>query len=470
MSLGLQGYNYVLPPTQSGGAGAFARQLENNRQNLLLQQQMYWRQQQAMQQQQDELAGFVATQLGDKNFATGTPYDGNLNTMLTGVREKWANAIKQNPRMSKADLVMGMSKDIGDVNAYAQNARNAKENIENTLKEYSKIPGFDEGKFRSLLYGKVFFNPDKSLKPGGELKFAPEDIESAAMDIVFEAPDNIITTTEPIDKFIKTFEPVTVDGRYRNTFADRSMAGKQVKVKYNPAFYEVSPDDIDESGIIKDIDKIQFKPLTYDQIAGDKRLMLAGVKLAKQRLAGQQYTPEEFNQVMTDEVNNYIKTRTPIDRGQVTLSKEAPTVNVTVRNNSNEPAEGYDPNNIFDMIEKGDPKVTPVLISKKGMGATPDTQQEEWSLGSIVQSFDSPYITKEGDKYVPFEDIRFSKDGTNVKVILEKPDRNNKRYYVFKTDSQEWQNLKANLVTQPGYKRVRSALTGKKPLIQFNRK
>jgi hypothetical protein len=464
MSLGLQGYNYVIPQQQGSNAAAgIMQQLDRNRQMQLWQQQNYIRQQQALQQQQDDLATFVADQLKDKNFATGTPYDEITNKRLREVQENWANKIAQSKgMMTKADLVSGMSKDISDINQYTQNAKIAKENIENTIKEYSKIKGFDEGKFRSLMYAKTFYNPDKTIKPGSEIKFTPEDMEANAIGLLYDNPGGLVTSTEAIDDFVNAYQPVTMSGRYSNKFKDRSMQGKGVKVKYNPNFYEVAKDGIDEKTGIVDPEKVNYRDLTYDQIVANKPLFANGLKLARQKeLAnGGPFTPEQLKVVIAEQVNNYIKQRTPIQVEQSQQTVQAPQVNITMRTNKESGEQSvYDPNDIFEMMKNNDPAISGALVTRDGRR----------SLGDVSQMLPSPFVKADGSPAF-INDIQMSADGKEAYIKLATPDKFGKQNYRYFTDSPEWNAKKLFFMTgADGYRKVKSALTGKKPLMKLNR-
>jgi hypothetical protein len=464
MSLGLQGYNYVIPQQQGSNAAAgIMQQLDRNRQMQLWQQQNYIRQQQALQQQQDDLASFVADQLKDKNFATGTPYDEITNKRLREVQENWANKIAQSKgMMTKADLVSGMSKDISDINQYTQNARIAKENIENTIKEYSKIKGFDEGKFRSLMYAKTFYNPDKTIKPGSEIKFTPEDMEANAISLLYDNPGGLVTSTEAIDDFVNAYQPVTMSGRYSNKFKDRSMQGKGVKVKYNPNFYEVAEDGIDEKTGIVDPEKVNFRDLTYDQIVANKPLFANGLKLARQKeLAnGGPFTPEQLKVVIAEQVNSYIKQRTPVQVEQSQQTVQAP-IKISINDKKKE-EEIYDPNDIFEMMRTNDPVIAGALVKRNG----------NRSMGDVAQVLPTPYVKKDGVTPAYIKDIQMSPDGRWATVLLNDKDEKGRVIgHVYETNTPEWNAKKLFFMSAAdNYKRVKSALTGKKPLMQLNRK
>lgn len=325
MPLSDRGLAVTLPQVQ----GADLSQSVDNyfvaqRQQKALQLQQY----KLMRDQEDKNAEFLADMIKQNRALTGTPYDEVINGKLNDIYTTYATVLAKNPGMSKADLLMGLSRDLGDVSLWRQKATE----IKGVVEAQSESFGPNKNKIKALLYNRIFRTPDGKFKRGSDL--SPDMIEEEFDNLTYEHPEYIYNSTEGLEKYVKGFEIETMDGQRKTINSRRGSVSEKVAVKLPKGLYQIGEGGISQDGIV-DTDKIQYIPKTSEEILSDDRLK-SGKLLAHRELLrrGEVPTKEKILEILPEVVNQFIQQRAPLSVTKKEEVKYNPVSNITINNST----------------------------------------------------------------------------------------------------------------------------------------
>ena len=325
MALSDRGLAVVLPQVQGED---FSQGINNffatKRQQKALELQQY----KLMREQEDKNAEFLADQIKQNRVLTGTPYDEVINGKLNDIYRGYAEILAKNPGMSKSDILMGLTRDLGDVSLWRQRAVEIKGVVEAQAEAF----GANKNKIKGLLYNKIFRTPDGKFKRGSDL--SPDMVEEEFDNLTYEHPEFVYNSTEGLEKYVKGFETETMDVQRKTVNSRRGYTSEKVAVKLPKGLYQIAEGGINQDGIV-DTDKIQYIPKTREEILSDDRLK-SGKLLAYNELIarGEVPTKEKIIEILPEVVNKFIQQRAPLSVTKKEEVKYNPVSNITINNST----------------------------------------------------------------------------------------------------------------------------------------
>jgi len=359
MPLSDRGYAVVLPEVKGDDMSSaldFMYQQKQRQQALEIQRQKQ------QQDQEDQMAEFLSQQIKENRVLTNTPYDDVINGKLSEIQRNYSQMIAKNPGMSKADLMMGMSKDLADVSLWRQKASQMKQAIDQQI---DGAEGINKPKTKALLYNRVFMK-DGQFRRGSDL--SPELVQGEFENLLFDRSEDIIPGTKEAEDYVKSFQNETITAKRKTVGANRSQNIQKGKITIPKGLYKVSG-DIGEDGII-DENQVEYVPRTKEDIMGDARLYRPAINITKQYLINKGHKPSELTkdfveQNMPEAVNTWLKDRAPVSKDFSVEKVAAPIIhnNTTIVNGTVDRKP-----DIFSAAKEGQKWATDILPVKKVYG------------------------------------------------------------------------------------------------------
>lgn len=279
-----------------------------------------------MRDQEDRNAEFLADMIKQNRALTGTPYDEVLNGKLSDIYVQYADKLAKNPGMSKSDILMGLTRDLGDLSLFKQRTLDIKNAVEAEAETMGKrMKNFDTAKYKALMYNRIFRNPDGGFKRGSDL--TPETVAKESQNVLYDRVEDLVRTTEGVESFVNSFKPEKLRGKKTYTNSRGGSTTDQFEITIPKGLYNIAEGGISQDGSV-DPDKIVYNPLGIEQIKGDDRLYFDGLKLTKQKLIADGVSPMDITPEMIDEnmpavLNGFIQQRAPVGRNKIEQQKEA---------------------------------------------------------------------------------------------------------------------------------------------------
>lgn len=394
-----------------------------------------------MREQEDKNAEFLADMIKQNRALTGTPYDEILNGKLNEIYQNYSAVLAKNPGMSKADLLMGLSRDLGDVSLFRQKATEIKAAVD------AQVEAFDgnKPKMKALLYNRVFRKPDGQFKRGSDL--TPEAVEEEFDNLTYEHPEYVYNSTEGLEKYVKGFETETMDGQRKVINSRKGYTSEKVAVKLPKGLYQIGEGGISQDGIV-DTDKINYIPKTREEILSDERLR-SGKLLAHRELLsrGEVPTKEKILEILPEVVNKFIQQRAPLSVTKKEEVKAAPITNVTVNNPSNAQSK---PDVFTSIVEE-----QPWIMGKLPTSVNPITGKEYYNVTAAL-----PGPAKlNNDSERNYKGIFVDKKTKDIRAVTDKGEEQEFAY-----GTPEWNAFSSSMQGQQAFERLSSQYEpGKKP-------
>lgn len=442
MSLSQRGLAVVLPQVQGEDLSrGISNMITAQRQQQALQLQQY----RIMRDQEDRNAEFLADMIKQNRALTGTPYDEILNGKLNDIYVQYADKLARNPGMSKSDILMGLTRDLGDLSLFKQRTLDIKNAVEAEAETMGKrMKNFDAAKYKALMYNRIFRNPDGGFKRGSDL--TPETVVKESQNVLYDRVEDLVRTTEGVESFVNSFKPEKLRGKKTYTNSKGGSTTDQFEITIPKGLYSVAEGGISQDGSV-DPDKIVYNPLGIEQIKGDDRLYFDGLKLTKQKLIADGVSPMDITPEMIDKnmpavLNGFIQQRAPVGRNKIEQQKEARIYSTT--NIINGQAQSKP--DVFTSVAEEQPWIVNKLPVIK------DASGEEFYDVSAALSAPARSNTIKDDERVPYQKLLVNKRTKAIRAI-----DNDGQGVTYEYGTPEWNSFSSSMQGQEPFEKLSSS-------------